>query len=76
MHYFKKVTAILVAVVIVLSMAVAAVSAEDAKRYGIVTASLLNLRQAPNTSSAILAQIPNGTSINVIKLESNWANVT
>ncbi|MBR5614962.1 MAG: C40 family peptidase [Clostridia bacterium] len=75
MQYFKRVTAIFIAVVIVLSMALTAVGAEDTKRHGIVTASLLNLRQAASTNSAILAQIPNGTSVNVIKLESGWANV-
>ena len=75
MQYFKRVTAIFIAVVIVFSMALTAVGAEDTKRHGIVTASLLNLRQAASTNSAILAQIPNGTSVNVIKLESGWANV-
>ena len=75
MNFFRKVTAIFIAVVIVLSMTLCTVSAEETKRYGIVTASLLNLRKAPNTNSQILAQIPNGTSVNIIKLEGNWANV-
>ena len=76
MNSFRKVTAIFIAVVIVLSMALCTVSANETKRYGIVTASLLNLRKAPTTNSQILAQIPNGTSVNIIKLEGNWANVS
>ena len=76
MFYLKKVTAILLAVVIVFSLAVVTVSAEETTHHGIVTASLLNLRQAPGTDAAVLAQIPNGTAVNVLKLEGGWANVT
>lgn len=76
MNCFRRITATLVAVVIVLSAAVFTASAEESKNYGIVTASLLNLRQQPNTSSAILAQIPNGAAVNVSSLQGGWANVT
>lgn len=76
MNYFKKVTAVFTAVVIVLSAFAFTASAEDTKNYGIVTASLLNLRQQPNTSSGILAQIPNGTTVNVSSLQGGWAKVT
>lgn len=76
MQFFRKFTAVFTAVVIVLSLAVSVASAEEPSRYGIVTASLLNLRQAPSTNSAILAQIPNGTSVNVSSLSSGWAKVT
>ena len=76
MNYFRKVTAVLTAVVIVLSAFAFTASAEGAKNYGIVTASLLNLRQQANTSSSILAQIPNGTAVNVSSLQGGWAKVT
>ena len=76
MNCFKRVTAVLTAVVIVLSASVFTVSAEETKNYGIVTASLLNLRQQPSTSSAILAQMPNGTTVNVSSLQNGWAKVT
>lgn len=76
MNLFKRITAIFIAAVIALPTVLCTASAEETKRYGVVTASLLNLRKAPNTSSDILAQIPNGTSVNIIRLEGNWANVT
>lgn len=76
MNCFKKVTAVFTAVVIILSAFAFTASAEDTKNYGIVTASLLNLRQQPTTSSGILAQIPNGTTVNVSSLQGGWAKVT
>lgn len=76
MNYFRKVTAVLTAVVIILSASVFTVSADGTKNYGIVTASLLNLRQQASTSSSILAQIPNGTAVNVSSLQGGWAKVT
>lgn len=77
MHYLlKKITALLCAVILILSVAVLPVSAQGTEKYGIVTASLLNLRKSPSTQSAILAQIPYGTSLSISKVESGWAQVT
>jgi hypothetical protein len=42
----------------------------------VTSGSPLNLRSAPDTGSAILARIPNGTIISVAKTENGWANVT
>ena len=36
----------------------------------------LNLRQSTSTSSAILAQIPNGTRIEAEKVNDTWSKVT
>ena len=36
----------------------------------------LNLRQNTSTSSAILAQIPNGTKLEVEKVNDTWSKVT
>ncbi len=76
MNYFKKFTATFLAIIIALSSAFCVVSAEEQKRYGLVTASLLNLRSAASTSSKILAQIPNGQTVSVESLSSGWAKVT
>ncbi len=77
MNYLhKKITALVCAVILVLSVTVLPVGAQGTGKYGIVTASLLNLRKSPTTQSAILAQIPYGTSLSISKLESGWAQVT
>ena len=71
----KKLLAFILAFVIIISAAqLTALAAESS--YGIVTASLLNLRQSPNTSCAILAQIPNGQAVSVKSIDSGWAKVT
>ncbi|MBQ9737433.1 MAG: C40 family peptidase [Clostridia bacterium] len=76
MNCFKRITAAAAAVVIALSAMLVPTAAEEQKRYGLVTASLLNLRSGASTSSAILAQIPNGQTVSVVSLQSGWAKVT
>ncbi len=76
MNCFKRITAAAAAVVIALSAMLVPTAAEEQKRYGLVTASLLNLRSSASTSSAILAQIPNGQTVSVLSLQSGWAKVT
>ncbi len=76
MNYFKKITATIVAVCICLSALFCTAGAAETAKYGIVTASLLNLRESASTSSKILAQIPNGQTVSVEELQSGWAKVT
>ena len=76
MNCFKRIIAAAAAVVIALSAMLVPTAAEEQKRYGLVTASLLNLRSSASTSSAILAQIPNGQTVSVLGLQSGWAKVT
>ncbi len=76
MNYFKKFTATFVAFAIVLLTVFSTVGATESARYGIVTASLLNLRSGATTSSKILAQIPNGQTVSVEGIQSGWAKVT
>ncbi len=76
MFNLKRFLAITIAIVIALSTITSTVGAADTTRYGIVTASLLNLRKDASTSSAILAQIPNGTAVEVKGISSGWASVT
>ncbi len=76
MNLFKKFTAATVAICIVLTTLLCTVSAADTEKYGIVTASLLNLRADASTSSKILAQIPNGQTVSVNSIQSGWAKVT
>ena len=75
MNCIKKIMAATVAICIVLSTVFCTVGATDTKKYGIVTASLLNLR-ADATSAKILAQIPNGQTVSVDGIQSGWAKVT
>ena len=72
----KRLLAITLAFVILVSTASFTAFAAEGSSYGIVTASLLNLRASANTSSAILAQIPNGHTVSVKSISSGWANVT
>lgn len=76
LNLFKKFTAILVALTIGFSAASFTAFANDTSQYGIVTASLLNLRANPTTASQIVAQIPNGQAVSVSGLQSGWAKVT
>ncbi len=73
--YFKRFLAIFIALLIFTSSALV-VSAEGNSSYGIVTASLLNIRSAASTNSNILGQIPNGQYVKINWIESNWANIS
>ncbi len=44
--------------------------------YGMVTASLLNVRTANSTQSAIATQLPYGTNVSVNWTQPGWANIT
>ena len=72
----KRLLAITLAFVILVSTASFTAFAAEGSSYGIVTASLLNLRASANKSSAILTQIPNGHTVSVKSISSGWANVT
>lgn len=72
----KRILAIVLAFVILVSTVSFTAFAAEGSSYGIVTASLLNLRKEPTTSSAILAQIPNGRTMPVESISSGWAKVT
>ena len=65
-----------VTVVFILLAAMCVANAEDFGSYGIVNASLLNIRQAATTGSAIVGQIPNGQYVGVRWLEGNWARIS
>ncbi len=72
----KKFLAIILAFVILVLTASFTAFAADGSSYGIVTASLLNLRKDATTSSAILKQIPNGHTVSIESINSGWAKVT
>ncbi len=76
MNCFKKFMAATVAICITLTSVFVTVGAAETKKYGIITASLLNLRADASTSSKILAQIPNGQTVSVEAIRSGWAQVT
>lgn len=75
MRKLRRTLAIIVSLVIFSTMLVS-VSAENFSSHGVVKASLLNIRQAATTNSAILGQIPNGQRVGVNWLENGWARIT
>lgn len=75
MSSLKRVLALIIALIIFSTVAMS-VSAEECKSHGIVTASLLNIRESATTGSAILGQIPSGQRVGINWLESGWARIT
>lgn len=75
MSFLKKLLAP-ITVVVILFTGVSSVNAEEFTSYGVVRASLLNIRQAATTSSAVVGQIPNGGYTSIKWLEGNWARIT
>lgn len=75
MFCFKKVTALLSALIIGTAAVSLPVSANGGS-YGVVTASVLNIRQSATTDSAVVGQIPNGQCVSVSWLEPGWAKIT
>lgn len=63
--------AILVAILLLTGVAYA-----ETNKTGVITGSVVNLRQNPNTSSKILDQLIKDTKVIVIGTEDNWCNVT
>ena len=76
MNSFKRVLAIFIALVIVTSSSIMVVTANGNSYYGVVTASLLNIRSAASTGSGILGQIPYGQYVKVNWLQQGWANIS
>lgn len=70
----KNLIKIFIISVLVVCMAASVVSA--AGYYGTVTASLLNVRAANGTDSAVLTQLPYGTNVTVNWTQPGWANIT
>ncbi len=74
MKALKRILAITVACFIGCSVLAPTAYAADA--WGTVNASSLNLRASASTDSAVLTQIPNGTSVQVSATSAGWAKVT
>lgn len=66
----KTVSVFLMTLILVLSVTLT-VSADT----GCVTASVLNIRQAPSTSAAIIGTLTNGESVEVYASEGNWYKI-
>ncbi len=75
MQYLKRIFAAAAALCIVLSTSVMPSYAAEGS-YGIVTASVLNIRQGATTASAIVGQAANGTCLTVHWLEPGWARIS
>ena len=77
MKGLKRVFAILIALVIVLStFAVSAFAADPITSYATVTASTLNIRSDSSTSSNVLGQIPGGQTVGVHWSIPGWSLIT
>ncbi len=68
--------AVIIGIIICLTAAVGAGQAQAAGTSGTVTASGLNLRSEPNTSSSILAVAPRGATVQIIETLDGWYKVT
>ena len=68
-----KLTSLLITLII--SMISVTVYASDFK-YGTITASALNVRSEPNTSSNILGLLPNGAGIDLQEQVGNWYKIS
>lgn len=44
-------------------------------KTGVTTASMLNMRQSPNTSTQIIDQIPRGYKVSIIETSNGWYKV-
>ena len=76
MSISKKIIAMAIVVITVITSLTVTAFAEE-EHYGIVTASLLNIRAENNTQSTILAQAPCGSSLLVYWVDDlNWARVS
>ncbi len=63
-------------VISVMVISIIATTAMAAGYYGMVTASLLNVRASNSTQAAIATQLPYGTNVTVNWTQPGWANVT
>lgn len=77
MSYLKRFLAVLIALFIVLSVsAVPAFAAEPITSYGVVKASLLNIRSGASTDSSVVAQASNGEIVGIHWSVPGWSFVT
>ena len=72
----KRLLAFIFALIIFSTTWMTVSAADECKSHGTVTASLLNIRKAATTSSAIVGQIPNGQKVGIRWLEKGWARIT
>jgi len=45
-------------------------------KTGVTTASMLNMRENPSTSTKIIDQIPNGTKVDIIETSNGWYKIS
>ena len=69
-------TACIIGIILCLTAAMGAVEARAAEGAGTVTASALNLRSEPSTSSSVLATVPRGTVVLVTESLDGWYKVS
>jgi len=50
-------------------------SSQTQKTFGVVTATTLNVRAKPDTSSQILAKLRNGDQVEIVSKSSNWYQI-
>ncbi len=51
-------------------------SAPDNRHWNEITASTLNIRNAPSTSGQIIAQMHKGDTVNIYIMENNWCKIS
>ncbi len=71
----KKLTVLLMLVVMILSMAVFTVSADSFPCVGIVFGNDVNVRSGPGTGYSVQCQLHYGTTLDVFQREGNWFKI-
>ncbi len=75
LHSIKRVVAAAFFTALFVTVSTGFIYAEDSN-MGTVTASILNLREAPNTSSKVLDRLTKGNQLKVIGTSDGWYNVS
>lgn len=74
MSYFKKLLVSAAVAALFLCVFAGFAYAEENKT-GVITGTVLNVREAPNTSARILIQLEKGTQVAVLKQSDGWTNI-
>jgi cell wall-associated NlpC family hydrolase len=65
-----------VSVIVVVFMAFTGFASAQALQTGMVTGDNLNVREGPNTSSNVLAQLSKGVEVTVVEISGDWYKIT
>ena len=71
---FKKILISTAAFILLLGLSTSFAYAADSKT-GLISGSVVNLRETPDTNAKVLEKIPKGTQVSVTKVSDNWCKI-